>query len=174
MNKTPQQLIDDPDFELVPAEQLPAATVYRHKATGNLVFVAPNDQGNLEVLDAFVELRDKGGQLVFQKRPRRGIDKAFDNIFGGLASVVILAGDPRLNALLRFAGKGHLIDKIRAKVAGAAGKLDQAGLAELLAELGQVQVLQVYEAVQGALADGQLTPDEWAAIQALARQYKAG
>ena len=174
MKPTIEQLRMDPRFSLVPPNQIPAPVVYRDSATGNCFFVAPDDQGNLCVLDQFVELRDKGGVLGFQKRPRRGIEKMFDNVLNGLASVVILIGDPRLDAILKFAGKAKLAKSIKDKIAGLADKMDQSKLAELLADLGQNEALLVFQAVEAALADGTLTPEEFAEIKALASKFKAG
>lgn len=171
MKPTIAQLRDDPRYELVPPNQIVSPVVYRDTMTGNFLFVAPDDQGNLVVLDQFVELRDKGGVLGFQKRPRRGIEKMFDKMLTGLAGVVMLVGDPRLEAILKFAGKSKLSAKIKDKIAGVSEKMDQAGVAELLAELGQNESLAVYEAIQAALADGTLTPEEYAHIKGLASRF---
>jgi len=161
------QLLLDADYEVVSEEDLPKPMVLRNKKTKNLLFVGKRLDGTLEVLDAFVELRDLGGGVCDFVKRERGLSRFFQNALEGAAGLLFLAGSPELHIILDLVGADN--SKVL-KVLGKAKKtLKRKDIQTLVESLGPRALQGYYKALQEAMADGFISPEEWKKIQKAAR-----
>ena len=161
------QLLLDENFEIVPAEELPLPMVIRNKSTKNLLFVGKRLDGTLEVLDAFVELRDLGnGECDYVKR-ERGMKRFFQNALEGAAGLLFLAGSPELHIILEIVGVSNA--KVLKLLSKAKKTIRRKDIQTLVESLGTRALRNYYHVLQEAMKDGLISQVEWKQIQRAAR-----
>lgn len=172
MRTTPEDIESSIHFERVPDGELPKPVVYRDKRTGNMVFIVSDGRGGRCVLDSYCVLKDFAGKAEYCRRETRKFFRRLGNVFKAVAGILIHATDPRLTAILRFAGAGDVAKKIGKFVSGIGGQIDKSGVTQLLAELDQNELLHVHTMMKEALRDEVFTVDEWKAIEAKAASFQ--
>jgi hypothetical protein len=164
------QLLLDEEYEVVPEDQLPKPMVLRNKKTNNLLFVGKRLDGTLEVLDAFVELRDLGnGECDYVKR-ERGMKRFFQNALEGAAGLLFLAGSPELRIILDLVGADS--SKVSKLLDKAKKTIKRKDIETLVNSLGPRALQEYYRVLQEAMKDGLISQTEWKKIQRAARGAK--
>jgi len=172
MNIRPEDITNDSDYERVPADELPVPVVFRHRVTRNCVFFAHNRKGKLVVMDRYVVLRDIDGELVYGVRENGNFFRNFDGVFNTIALVLNFASDSRVHALLNFAGRLDIVEKIKEHISDVHEKLTDEKLQALLNSIGHEDFQIVYNSLKDAFKDGVFTVDERKAIEAIAFNFQ--
>lgn len=129
---------------------------------GNLVLLT--DDG--EVLDSFVQVTDRNGVLVSERR-KGPLEMIAAQARRGAAGILLLLDSPLAGILEAVTGKS--LGRLR-RVADALShrsRLDQA--LALVDEIGSERARAVAEVIDQARADGKLSPEELAEIVAVSR-----
>jgi len=167
MNRTQESIIIDPDFELVPREEIPTPPVYRNKKTGNHVFFVDG-----KVMDRYFVTRDrkgKDGKRYLECGIRKtGLGAQARNIFEGVASAVLFFSSPKFRVATSVLGLDY--EKIRRAIERLGNLIDKEKVRQAVPIFLGEEAENVRAYFRELVRDGELSEEDWRKIQELAEQ----